>query len=100
MTSEPDVAAGWTQAKLCPGCCVLGDIPEYTPSAEIRIPLVECTRCGFRFPILPLGEPRVLTLHAMRNHELGWDQGEVVERLRVFFPAPEGQESGSVEGTS
>jgi Zn ribbon nucleic-acid-binding protein len=76
MTSEPDVAAGWTQAKLCPGCCVLGDIPEYTPSAEIRIPLVECTRCGFRFPILPLGEPRVLTLHAMRNHDCsGEDQG-------------------------
>lgn len=68
MTREPDVAADWTQAELCPGCCTIDDIPPYEPSVEVITPLVECSRCGFRFPILP-GEFSQLTLSAMHRHD-------------------------------
>jgi hypothetical protein len=53
---------------LCPGCCTIGDIPEWTPTPEVLTPLVACKRCLFTFPVLP-GDFRQLTLDAMRNHE-------------------------------
>jgi hypothetical protein len=53
---------------LCPGCCTIGDIPEWTPTKEVLTPLVACSRCLFMFPVLP-GEFRQLTLDAMHNHE-------------------------------
>ena len=68
MSTKPDMAAGWTQAKLCPGCCTIDDIPEFTPSTEVLTPLVECTRCGFRFPILP-DDFKQFTLDSLRNHD-------------------------------
>jgi hypothetical protein len=76
MTGEPDVAADWTQAKLCPGCCTIDDIPPYEPSADVITPLVECSRCGFRFPILP-GEFSQFTLSAMHRHDCSLsDEGD------------------------
>ena len=73
MNSKPDVAADWTKAKLCPGCCTIDDIPEFTPSAEVLTPLVGCTRCGFRFPILPDGFKQ-LTLDALHHHDCSGEQ--------------------------
>jgi hypothetical protein len=69
MRTPPGVAAAaWTKAELCPGCCTLADIPEFEPSREVLTPLVECTRCGFRFPILP-GDYKQLTLDSMCHHD-------------------------------
>jgi Zn ribbon nucleic-acid-binding protein len=68
MSSEPDEAADWIVAELCPGCCTIDDIPEFTPSAEVLTPLVECARCGFRFPILPDGFKQ-FTLDSLHNHD-------------------------------
>jgi len=60
---------------LCPGCCTIDDIPEWTPRPEVLTPLVTCTRCPFTFPVLP-GDFRQLTFDAMRNHECrGTHQG-------------------------
>jgi hypothetical protein len=53
---------------LCPGCCTIVDIPQWTPTPEVLTPLVACTRCPFTFPVLP-GDFRQLTFDAMRNHE-------------------------------
>jgi hypothetical protein len=53
---------------LCPGCCAVDDIPEWTPTAQVLTPLVACSRCPFMFPVLP-GEFRQLTLDVMHNHE-------------------------------
>jgi hypothetical protein len=72
MSTEPDVAAAWTQAKLCPGCCAIDDIPTYEPNSDVLTPLVECARCGFRFPILP-GEYKRLTLDSMHRHDCSLD---------------------------
>jgi hypothetical protein len=60
---------------LCPGCCVIDDIPEWVPTAKVLTPLVACNRCPFTFPILP-GDFRQLTLDAMHNHQcIGMYQG-------------------------
>lgn len=72
MSSEQDAAADWTLANLCPGCCTLDDIPEFTPSAEVLTPLVECTRCDFRFPVLPAGFKQ-FTLDALHHHDCSGD---------------------------
>jgi hypothetical protein len=80
-------------AVLCPGCCTLDDIPQYTPSLEVLAPLVGCKRCGFMFPILP-AEFKQVTLDALHNHECwGRNQGnwpelgqaiaEAVHELRI-----------------
>ena len=50
---------------LCPGCCTLDDIPDWT--AKDLKSVVGCRRCGFSFPALP-GEFKPVTLTAMRNH--------------------------------
>jgi hypothetical protein len=53
---------------LCPGCCTIDDIPEWTPTVEMPTPLVGCNRCPpFMFPILP-GSFKQLTSDAIRNH--------------------------------
>ena len=73
MNSKTDAAADWTVAKLCPGCCTIDDIPEFTPSADVLTPLVECTRCDFRFPILPVGFNQ-FTLDALHHHDCSGEQ--------------------------
>jgi hypothetical protein len=50
---------------LCPGCCTLDDIPDWT-AKDLKV-VVGCHRCGFSFPALP-GEFKPMTLTAMRNH--------------------------------
>lgn len=59
---------GRAELLLCPGCCTIGDIPEWTPTPQVLTPLVACRRCPFTFPVLP-GDFRQLTLDALRNHE-------------------------------
>ena len=107
MSIEPDVAAAWTQAKLCPGCCAIDDIPRYEPNSDVLTPLVECARCGFRFPILP-GEYKQLTLDSLHRHDCYLEQegdwqalglsivtairehaitgADLAERLRTLWP--------------
>ena len=114
MSVELDVAADWTQAKLCPGCCTIDDIPMYKPSADVVTPLVECARCGFRFPILPVGF-RQVTLDSLHRHDCSigrkenWDAlgqaivdairehaitgAELAERLDALWP-PESPDLG------
>jgi hypothetical protein len=60
---------------LCPGCCTIDDIPDWTEDStgDLRI-LVGCRRCGFTFPILP-GEFKGLTLRAMYNHDCRVPEG-------------------------
>ena len=60
---------------LCPGCCTIDDIPDWTEDStgDPKL-LVGCHRCGFTFPILP-GEFRGLTLRAMRNHDCRVPEG-------------------------
>jgi hypothetical protein len=117
MNIEPDVAADWTQAKICPECCTTDDIPLYEPSADVLTPLVECARCGFRFPILP-GEFSQLTLDSMHRHDCCLDDegdwqalglaivnairehaitgADLAERLGVLWPGntPDGRATG------
>jgi hypothetical protein len=72
-STDPDASIEWTPAKLCPGCCAIDDIPPFESTADVFPPLVECARCGFRFPILP-GEFKQLTLDSMRRHDCRLDQ--------------------------
>lgn len=65
--AKEDKAAAWVKVILCPGCCAIEDIPEWEPSVEVLSPLVECARCGFRFPVLP-GNYKQLTFDALHHH--------------------------------
>jgi hypothetical protein len=72
---------------LCPGCCTTGDIPQWTPTPEVLTPLVACTRCPFKFPVLP-GDFRQLTLDAMHNHQCsGVHQGNWPELGQAIVDA-------------